>query len=429
MDYYREYLETIDSILSEFIEQREQFMTVGDTVLSKAVKNQLWSVLILNGTREYYNDQRKLGTSVSELRNNVLANLLQRYSVTEDDHNVEQIRNQDFSDYDFLKQDSVVTTVFCMNERQINLWMPILSQISTPILMLCNFNTDQTIFPDGDFTVLDLNFITDRYVYNKYLKRHFTQIFEYANLFTMLVNVFKPNQIMVMEGCHSETEILAAIGRSQSVETICYQQGWPSVIHTRFRDMGYDRFITWGRGFNELWQKYNPYVKFETGHYPYPIGNHKATNTITFFLQAPIIISDYDYFNQLFELAVHAAINCPESFFMIKEHPEFRLTNKQKEIFRPLNNVEFVSDTPLVDIFERTLISVSIFSSTIIESLAHGSIPFIFDPSTDGGYYPSASDWGVEAYSLETAKQKLVELILNKDIQNFTLKKISKILH
>lgn len=424
MDYYREYIETIDDILSEFVSQRECFMTLGNASLSKAVKNTLWSNLILDGTREYYNECRKQGIAVSELKAEILLSLSKRYAIADNDK-VELIHNDDFNHYDFLQEYKGTTVIFCMNRRQIYLWLPIISQNDNSVLMLCNFDTEKAIFPDGNFTVLELSFIADRYIYNSYLKRCFTTVFEYANLFTMLVSVLKPKQVMVMEGCHSETEILAVICRTQSIETVCYQQGWPSVMHTRFRDMSYDRFITWGERFNELWHKYNPAVKFEMGHYPYSICKYKTDNAVTFFLQAPIIILDKEYFEQLLQLAHYVAIHFPNVMVLIREHPEYRLHIEQKREFEQMDNVEFVSEIPLLEVFERTQISVSIFSSTIIESLYHNSIPFIFDPTTNGGYYPPINGYGVEAYSLEIAKKRLSELIVDKNFQSMMLDSVN----
>ncbi|CDN30406.1 hypothetical protein BN938_0300 [Mucinivorans hirudinis] len=425
MDYYREYLDTLDDILSEFVSQKERFMLLGKTSANKAVKNTLWSKLILDGTREYYNKCRKQGVSVSELKSEILLLLSQKYGIADDD-TAKLIHNDDFTNYDFLRQYKGTIVVFCMNARQIDLWIPIISQNDSSVLMLCNFDTEKSIFADGNFTVLELSFLSDRYIHNSYLERCFTAVFEYANLFTMLINVLKPQQVMVMEGCHFETEILAAVCRPQSIETVCYQQGWPSVMHTRFRDMGYDRFITWGEEFNELWRRYNPAVKFETGCYPYSICKCKIGNAVTFFLQAPIIISDDDYFDQLLQLARYIAIQHSNVIVLIREHPEYRLRTEQKLKFEQMNNVEFVSDIPLYEVFERTLISVSIFSSTIIESLVHNSIPFVLDPTTDGCYYPLVDDWGVEVHSLESAKEKLAELIKDKTLQNKMFRGIEK---
>ncbi|CDN30679.1 hypothetical protein BN938_0574 [Mucinivorans hirudinis] len=115
MDYYREYLDTLDDILFEFVSQKERFMLLGKTSANKAVKNTLWSKLILDGTREYYNKCRKQGVSVSELKSEILLLLSQKYGIADDD-TAKLIHNDDFTNYDFLTQlqrQKVFSVFFC----------------------------------------------------------------------------------------------------------------------------------------------------------------------------------------------------------------------------------------------------------------------------------------------------------------------------
>lgn len=126
-------------------------------------------------------------------------------------------------------------------------------------------------------------------------------------------------------------------------------------------------------------------------------------------------------------LIQYTARTCPECKFLIKEHPEYSLDQSQKEIFGNLSNVEFVTNVLVADVFRRTLISVSMFSSTLMESIVNLSIPFVFDQSTLATYYPAVDNWGVEVHSLEEAKIELVHLIRDKEQLEFLTRNVAKI--
>lgn len=416
MDYYREYIETIDELVNSFVSRYRTYLQAGGIPVSKPVKNYLYLLLILNGSREVYNKLRVNGVSRYEAAEKIDEFYLKPFQPHVGDSWL-PARKREFESYKYLGQFRGYTVVFCFNERQMSLWKPILSALHTKILMFCNFESDENRMIDGDITLLDLCYISHKSITNSYLERCFPSLYEYANLFVMLIEVLVPSRVLVMEGCHEVTELLAAVCRCYSIETVCYQQGWPSVMHTRFREMGYDKFVTWGSGFIPLWRRYNPTMSFISGVYPYPIRHAAKEKAITFFLQSPVLVVDNEHFRQMLLLAQKVAATCPDYNILIREHPEYRLLPQQLELFAGISNVELVTGLPLVDVFSKTLISVSAFSSTIIESLIHGTIPFIFDLSTNGHYYPSPDGWALESKTMEGAYEGLYELAANQEKQ------------
>ena len=425
MDYYREYLQSVEELLDDFVKRNYTKLYVGSSCMAKAVKNNLWVFLVIGEYRKYYNEKRNIGCPIIKLKHEIYENCLSRFEI-EGENSCFFLDEKRYENFDILNPYQGSIVILCKNIRQMNYWKPIITQITSPILLLCDFECEDNVGLYDNITVLELSFLRERFIQNAYLEKNFPLIFAYANLFTMVIEIVKPTRVMVMEGCHEESEVLAALARSAKIETVCYQQGWPSVMHTRFQNMGYDQFVTWGEGFNALWQPYNPSVAFETGRYPYEKYDIKVGHAITFFLQAPVIISDEVYCQEMLSLIVYVAKTCTECKFLIREHPEYRLGMEQKKRFSLLQNVELVTDLPLAEVFRRTQISVSMFSSTLIESIVHLSVPFVFDPSTSGEYYPKVNNWGINTHSLEEAKEKLTWIIndekeLSKLVSNVRL--------
>lgn len=249
MDYYREFLEKTELLLDDFLKRNETKLYVGRVSMRKAVKNYLWSFLILGGYREFYNCGRKEGIDSQILERQLCRELSDRFEMVVENKKI-SLNDGRYEAFEVLKSyvDSVV--VLCKNSRQMGYWCPIVSKLTSPVLMLCNYECEEEEDESelGDHVaIVELSVLHEKFIQNDYLEKCFPCVFAYANLFTMIMDIVTPSCVMVMEGCHEEAEVLAAIAKSMGVESVCYQQGWPSVMHTRFCNMGYDRFMTWGK--------------------------------------------------------------------------------------------------------------------------------------------------------------------------------------
>ncbi len=250
---------------------------------------------------------------------------------------------------------------------------------------------------------------------NSFLYQNFGELFSAFNTLDLFVDLLQPSGILVVEGNHHQFESLAIIGKNKSVPVICIQQGWPSILHTRFKNMQYSHFLSWGKQFSSMYKNENPKPQFISTGYPFEVKNCKNRNAISFFLQAPVLISTSKNYNELLELAFFCASQFPKMEILIREHPEYALPKYFAKQISLHTNIILVSpkNHSLSEIFSKSIVGISIFSSTIIEGLAHGVIPFIYNPDLMPNYYPDLDKehLGIEAKSLKEAKLKITELI------------------
>ena len=57
-------------------------------------------------------------------------------------------------------------------------------------------------------------------------------------------------------------------------------------------------------------------------------------------------------------------------------------------------NIEMVTDGKLAEVFARTRVGVAHYSSSLMEGVAHGAVPLVYDP-TEGSRYSPDVDYEV----------------------------------
>lgn len=426
-DFYWEFIEEVDLLLKQFIKTARTIninsFDVNGVNIEKAVRNFLWVENFLYEPRAFYNEQRLAGVA----REVVLAQIWETVFVKKLPKGFESINHlktswqEEKSDYYFsLKELEERVLIYCKNYRQLCYYLPFLQQTTEQVILLVDFQISETVGLGDWITVLEFDIVMDEVcVDNEYLKQHFELIYEYSNTFLILLTILRPKTVLVLEGCHEEMEILAAIAKKLMIPSICIQQGWPSIMTTRFRDMGYDFYLTWGRAFSRLWGAYNTNTTFVDVGYMYEVPDEKK-EVITFFLQAPVITLNEIYFNEFLEFIIYCAFTFEKKILYVKEHPEYRLSADQQNKLTYCRNIRLVNDMPLAKLFAITDISVSAFSSTLMESVIHNAIPFVFNPSSTPRFYPDLEKegFGVYANSLEAAKIKIKELLGNEEMKS-----------
>src|SRR5690606_10842920 len=142
-------------------------------------------------------------------------------------------------------------------------------------------------------------------------------------------------------------------------------------------------------------------------------------NVITFFIQSPVIILDNNSFEEYLSLITFCAESFPGYQIWLREHPEYKLDERFYIEFYKYRNIEFVSDLVISDVFQKSKINVSVFSSKIMEGIIHNVIPFVcnFSSFQYNPNYIEDQYLGVVVNNIEEAKVKLVQLVLDLNWQ------------
>lgn len=421
--YYIEFIEELDFILQKYISSclkiNKNICSVKNISISKALINEFWPVL-LHSYRDDYGQKRSKGISKEELRQSIYNDFFANLLPQEEDLVSLNMNREGLGIVNYLKSQSQINDIFfCLNRRQLDYFKPVLKRVMscTFVFISEEIESDYTLLNNNiTYAEYELYTCSDPLYENSFLQRISPKLFWLANFFLEIFSCLKVRNLIVLEGNHGEMELLSSICKLLGVRSICVQQGWPSVIHSRFRNMTYDVFCTWGKKFNTLWRKKNTYLEFKEIGYLYNVSENKNGLSITFFLQSPTIIIDQNHFNRVIDFIVYCALSYPQTNILVKEHPEHRLDNLTLDILAEYQNVRMVTYTSIEEVYSHSEISVSIFSSTLMESIVHDTIPFVLNFSPFE-YLPNNLEKegvGLTAFTYEEACHKM-DLIQSND--------------
>ena len=233
----------------------------------------------------------------------------------------------------------------------------------------------------------------------------------------------QPKVLIVIEGNNYQNEIINQVGKSLSIPVICLQQGWSPIIHIGFCNMTYTKMLVWGEGFAELLKPYNPNQNFVvTGSHTVNSGKQIsvinpsiACKGVSFFLQSVSkLITKKDYID-LISLLLWTAQEFTAVPLLVREHPRVPLSSTEQKVLLSFPNVKLVppSNFSLADVLNSSCLTVSIYSSTILESIAAGVVPLIFNTTSMPNYLPDVCAFGagVEVKTLDEAMNALCQLL------------------
>lgn len=421
-DFYWEYIQEINKEIESFSIQAKRKVSdiffIGPYNVEKGVQNTLWQKLNNSCERIEYNSKRKSGISKQEawrtIQEKVFEPLLQKIAVPQLTFTKNAKAHAYYSDATQNFKNRII--FYCKNYRLFCYLKPLMEHISEPILVLSERELPDNIEIEGSVTNIQISDFDNLYfLHNDFLQNNFPNISFYANCLSAITDLFCPKAFILIEGNHIESTIIASISTYKKIPTICIQQGWPGILHTGFRNFNYDYYLTWGKKFNQLWQKYNKHSKFIDLGYLYEVKTVEHVDRgITFFLQAPILLLDEKYFIDILKFILKCAQQYPLLNFYIREHPEYLLSDTIKHQILEYPNITFVSTLSLSEVFQRSKIGVAAFSSTLMEGIAHNTIPFVLNLSSMPNYIPDVQKEGIGIYasSIQDAEEKLT-LLLN----------------
>lgn len=279
--------------------------------------------------------------------------------------------------------------------RMIEYLLPFISADTRNVVLVTECNITPGMFDLPDNVTL-VKFVDSgcRLYSNSFLESNFPVLCSFANTIALLDQCIKPSEFACICGCNIPAKIWATICAARGAKSVCYQHGWPAFIHAPFKNMPFDRMVTWGPRFETLWRSHNPAMEFIPGKYPYPV-KQGAHNRITFFLQQPYYIATERTQEQMVDLINQCAVAYPDIIVQYRSHPDTRLDSHTTKLFSDKPNIIDVSSHPLDEVYASTRVAVAHFSSTIMECIAHGCCPLVFNPSPSWNYYPDLSALGL----------------------------------
>ena len=421
-DYYIEFLEELDKRLYSFVSDLESrdatLLMLGNHSIKIPLFHYLYCKLMM--WKGNYNQCRINGMNVDESMCDIQKHLDTFQTFPNKITDIAEIELHKHYWYEMLSDYKNQLIVYVYNKRLLQYLIPLIKKIDQPVLLLSEYELpDETDFPES-VTALTICFSEEKMFSNPFIEKYFPRFFHYANTFSILLRILQPKGIISIEGCHNQERLLAVFAKANDVPSIVIQQGWPSILHSVFRRFPYNHYLTWGEGYHKYLEKYNPTTEFIPVGYMYKVKDTDCKdkkNSVSFFLQGPFILSDRFYYNDLLDLITTVSQQLPEISFCVREHPEFKLSPQILQQWNSIPNIEIVSDLELEEVFSRTMITVSHFSSTLMEGVVHGAIPLVYDPTTDSSYCPDIEieQIGMISKTQEEFCEKLIYILKHRE--------------
>ena len=236
-----------------------------------------------------------------------------------------------------------------------------------------------------------------------------------------------PRCVVVVEGMSPTDEIANRAAHALSIPCICLQQGWSPFIHAGFRNMSFDAMAVWGEGFAELLRPHNPRQRFvATGSFALApevglgreelAGMLAGRQAIAFFLQPQSPLIGPAEQTALLELISRTCRRLPSCAVLVREHPASPLADRDRDVLTAQGaTLVGVERFALGPILEAAAVAVSVYSTSLVEAAAVGSVPVVFNPTSMPHYVPDlqALGAGVERSDVAGAEEAIADLVEN----------------
>ncbi|HEX7300705.1 MAG TPA: hypothetical protein VF257_17025 [Solirubrobacteraceae bacterium] len=235
----------------------------------------------------------------------------------------------------------------------------------------------------------------------------------------------RPRCVVVVEGMSPVDELANRAARSLGIPTLCLQQGWSPFVHAGFRNMSYAAMAVWGDGFADLLAPHNPGQRFAAvGSFTLAAEVDAGRDVlaaeldgrpaVAFFLQprSPLIRAEHQ--EALLALVARTAQRLSGCAVLVREHPAAPLTEEDR---RRVQGVGGVLVDPqrfsLGPVLEASRAAVSIYSTSLVEAAALGSIPIVFNPTSMSRYSPDldALGAGIEVRTPPDAEEAIARVV------------------
>lgn len=261
------------------------------------------------------------------------------------------------------------------------------------------------------------------------LRRFPGLLIAYDRVLGTLVEI-RPRCLVVAEGNAPKDEVANQAAAALGIPCVCVQQGWSPFIHPGFRNLAFTKMLVWGRGFADLLSPVSPLQHFDAVGNP-ALGDPVEENAviarkgIAFFLQAPSPLIDQGMWEECLDLVRWTCDRFPDFLVIVREHPAHRLSHGERTGFASYTNcrISAPASENIESVLNSSRLSVSVYSTTILESIAAGVLPIIANFTSLPRFWPDvdAAGAGIEVKDLAAAKAAIEKCITQPDyMRSFT---------
>lgn len=193
--------------------------------------------------------------------------------------------------------------------------------------------------------------------------------------------LFHAKKVILVEGCVLSEHIVAVVCKSKKIPTVCIQWGFfaKTVTQAGWRNMPFDRFITWGTFYTNQFKMYNTLDVKEIGHPTLKEEQASSKEQVVLFAVQKVMdkhITAQDIFSFI-NYAIDIAKKHTTFKIVIRSHPDFKIPLSYKEEHKNLENLVWhdYQDFSLQKSLEIAKYCVSISSTVSLESLVFGCYP------------------------------------------------------
>lgn len=239
-----------------------------------------------------------------------------------------------------------------------------------------------------------------------------------------------PRVVVLAEGNSPDDEVINQVCKKLGIPAVCIQQGWSPIFHPGFCNLSYDTMLVWGAGFADLLAPTNPKQQFvSTGNFAltsdFTDPSDKPPGVLFFHQDLDRGLGGVRGSAMVIALAERLAAARPDIPIHYRPHPLVPLDDASAARLRQFANVTIQNtvDVPLDEALRQVCVSVSIYSTTILESIAAGTVPVIFNMTTMPRYCPdvAAAGAGLELRTLDDAFTAIDRLLSDRaHLSSFT---------
>lgn len=384
IDYYIEFYDELDKRIEIFLDNSPTILC--GIELREIIRTFLF--YRLNIESDNYRKQRKEGKSVKESMSRIVEyfeNVYNSCEITDCEDELLDLKEHPWENFLSAYRHSILIYIF--DEEQLKYLTDLLCKIDFPTLLLSEYDIPGETELSEYVTALTIDFSEYRIISNAYFENMYPLIFNYANTFEILFQLLDPSVVLCLGGFHYQEQLLGVIAKKNHILSCGIQQMFPLFMITGYRNFAFEYYFTWGEISSQLLKKYNADTNFISLGYmgKTDIIQYKK-ECVCFIVQYSLSLIDRDYFSRFLDLVSNSAQKYPEINFLVIEESTFRLDDFILRRWDNIPNIEFVTKRSLQDIFLKSKIVISCYSSRLMESISFGCIPLVFNLTTNFNY-------------------------------------------